>query len=247
MSLVYIVIPAYNESGRISRALLHLRETLVDSDTVTYKMVIIDDGSRDTTYSEAVATHVGPVLRFVMNRGQGAALMAGNEYAVAHGADVIVHFDSDDQHDPKDIQALIAPLLDKSYDVVIGSRFMKDVNQKTTVSNIVKDMLTAKGVPTARKILGLGSWIVNTVLSGLVLTDIHNGLRAFTRETATKFKLNQDRYAHASEYQQEFKRLNLTYKEVPMTVRYGHNEKESQGFFDGLRIIKELLVAKVMK
>ncbi len=248
MTLIYIVIPAWNESERTSRVLRCLQNTLTDTEKVKFKIVVVDDGSSDETYQDALSVNIAPVLRHVINRGQGAALMTGNEYALKHGADIIVHFDADDQHNPDDIQKLITPLIEESYDIVLGSRFMKDATIQPTLTSIIRDMITAKNIPFARRIFGLGSWVINTVMIGIVLTDIHNGLRAFTAETARKFDLRQDRMANATEYQNEIHRLHLKYKEVPMTVRYGNTDKErSQNFFDGIKVIKEMLVGKVLK
>ena len=60
-----------------------------------------------------------------MNLGQGAALQTGMDYAVARGADIVVHFDADGQHRAEEIESLVAPVLSDEADVVLGSRFLR--------------------------------------------------------------------------------------------------------------------------
>src|SRR5262245_53981507 len=70
-----------------------------------YRVVVVDDGSRDGT-AEVAARAGAEVLTHPLNLGQGAALQTGIEYALLRGAERIVTFDADGQHRPQDVAVL---------------------------------------------------------------------------------------------------------------------------------------------
>ena len=109
------VIPVYNESHQTLSSVLDKLKNYVD------QIVVVDDGSTNKlklTDRQVIS------LYHQINRGQGAALQTGTDYAVGHGADIIVHFDGDGQHRAQDIPDLIRPILDGRADFVFGSRFL---------------------------------------------------------------------------------------------------------------------------
>src|SRR5438128_915964 len=110
---VWVVIPAYNEEEII--------RSVVDS-LQDYNVVVVDDCSKDETSWRLDGTHAH-VLRHIVNLGQGAALQTGITYALHHGAEYVVTFDADGQHQPDDIPYLLAPLVVEDYDVTLGTRF----------------------------------------------------------------------------------------------------------------------------
>ena len=105
-SSVFIVVPAHNESKVIRSVASRLRRHFAN-------IVIVDDGSVDGTFDALSGSGVY-VLHHIVNRGQGAALQTGIEFALCRGADVIVTFDADGQHDERDIEALVSPDLPAS-------------------------------------------------------------------------------------------------------------------------------------
>lgn len=216
------VIPAYNESpkvGGVVRSLL----------PYVNEVVVIDDGSADLTLSEAKAAGAA-AYRFVINRGQGAALRAGFKKALAHGADIVVTFDADGQFDPADIPRLVMPLTTGDVEVALGSRILGDSN-----------------MPGFKKILLQIAIGLTNGLSGLRLTDTHNGLRAFRRGALEKIKLRQDRMAHASEIIDQIAEHKIKYVEVPVTIRYtDYSLKKGQHLIDYLKILIDLSIKKLL-
>ncbi len=222
MSKVFIIIPAYNEEKNIGGIIDNIKNILPHAE-----IVVIDDESKDATYNKAKKRNV-TVLRHKINRGQGAALATGNEYALMRGANIIVHFDGDGQHRAEDIKKLIGPILNKEIDVVLGSRFLSPENK----------------IPWSKKFFILKpALIFNYFFTGLRLTDVHNGLRAMSQKAAQKIKITQDKMAHNTEIIAEIKKNKLKYKEVPVRIIYN---EYGQGFFDGLKIIKDLFVKKIL-
>ncbi len=193
---VFIVVPAYNEAGRLSTVLEDLAHT-------AHEVVVVDDGSSDRT-ADVARGHGCHVLRHSFNRGQGAALQTGIAFALREGADVIVTFDADGQHQTRDLPALVAPVLSGQCDVVLGNRFLNGQSN----------------VPPIRKIILQLGRLFTWLTSGVRVGDCHNGYRAFSRRGASVLSLKQDRMAHASEIYDQIKHSGLPYVEVPVTIRY---------------------------
>jgi polyprenyl-phospho-N-acetylgalactosaminyl synthase len=190
--------------------------------------VVVDDGSTDGSHE--IARKQGAVcLRHFINRGQGAALETGNQYALSNGAEIVVHFDSDGQHQSSDIPALVKPIVEGRADIVLGSRFL---NSKDKVPFIKKWL-----------ILKPANFFQNHLL-GIKLTDAQNGFRALSRSTLGKISITQDGWAHCSEIIEQIKIKKLRYEEVPVTIIYN---EFGQNFLTGLKIIFDLLIGKLNK
>lgn len=217
-------MPAYNEAARLGRTL----QTLLP---LYPNVVVIDDGSRDAT--RKVAHEAGAwVLRHEVNSGQGAALQTGLDFALRQGADYLVTFDADGQHDPADIARLLAPLERGEADVSLGSRFLGQ-----TVN-----------MPFTRKLILKAGVLFTRLVSNIKVTDAHNGLRAMTREAASRIQLLQDRMAHASEILDQIRQQQLRYVEVPVTIRYTADTlAKGQGSMQAVKIAGELLLGRMIK
>ena len=215
---VFVVVPAYNEATRIRPVL----QSLIRSG---YAIVVVDDGSRDGTWQTLAIPGICR-LRHAINRGQGAALQTGITYALLAGADFIVTFDADGQHSVDDIPKMLAPLIQESCDVTLGSRFLG----------------VASNIPWKRRLLLRLGVVFTGVVSGIWLTDTHNGLRAFTRDAASRISINIDGMAHASEIIHLVRRRRLRFQEVPVHVRYNHDVlQKGQSNFNALQIAFKFL------
>jgi glycosyltransferase involved in cell wall biosynthesis len=115
---VLIVIPAYNEAGRIGPVVRDVRATLPSA-----RILVVDDGSGDGTADEAAAAGAC-VASLPVNSGYGAALQTGYKYAVRHRFDIIGQLDADGQHRAEYLLDMLAALRAGDADVVIGSRFL---------------------------------------------------------------------------------------------------------------------------
>ncbi|MCA8940574.1 MAG: glycosyltransferase family 2 protein, partial [Planctomycetes bacterium] len=114
-----IVIPAYNEAATIAEL---LRRVLAVELPVGREIIVVDDGSSDSTKAEVapfVEAKQVRYLRLAKNSGKGKALRAG--FAAARGDFVLVQ-DADLEYDPKDIPFLLMPLLELGAEAVYGSR-----------------------------------------------------------------------------------------------------------------------------
>jgi polyprenyl-phospho-N-acetylgalactosaminyl synthase len=219
---VFIVIPAYNEAGRLV--------AVVDSLRCRYpNVVVVDDGSTDDT-ARVASQHGCRVLRHAINRGQGAALQTGITYSVLEGARWIVTFDADGQHQTSDLPALLAPVVTGKVDVAMGSRFLERTSN----------------VPRSRQGLLWAARLFTRMVSGVRLTDCHNGLRALSRRAAEQIHLRQDRMAHASEFYDQMKAAGLSYQEVPVSVLYtAETLNKGQSVFNSISILFQYFFRRV--
>jgi glycosyltransferase involved in cell wall biosynthesis len=221
---VWIVVPAFNEATRLGATLRGLL-------AVHPNVVVVDDGSQDAT--AGTAREAGAwVLQHVVNCGQGAALQTGIIFALKQGAEYIVTFDADGQHDPAEIERLLTPLRQGEADVALGSRFLGQ----------------AVDIPwTRRLILKLGI-LFTLLVSRIKVTDAHNGFRAFTRAAASKLSLQQNRMAHASEILDQIRRYQLRFVEVPVTIRYSAETlAKGQNSLGAVKIAGDLLLGRMIK
>ena len=214
-----IIVPAYNEEkniGRVLRGLLKLNGKFGE-------IVIVDDGSIDDT-GKIAKENGATVLQHKINRGQGAALETGHQYAKIKKADFVIDFDSDDQMNIDDIEIAVRKLQKDKLDVVLGSRFLDDRSQ----------------IPWTKKyfILPIGRFI-NYLLTGVMLSDAHNGFRVLGSSALQQITINQDKMAHNTEIVRQIKQKNLKYIEIPVEIKY---HKYGQRVGGGFEILKDLLV-----
>lgn len=218
----WVVIPALNEGSVIRTVVNGVRERCSN-------VVVVDDGSTDRTGEEARAAGA-VVLRHLIVRGQGAALKTGIDYGLSQGAEIIVTFDGDGQHDPADIPAMLAPIEEGKVRVTLASRFLRNS------SNIP---------PLRRVVLKLGV-LFTRIFSHIAVTDTHNGLRAFHNSAAERIRIVQDQMAHASEILDEIVRWGIPYQEVPARVVYSYYSKEKgQSSLEMFKIAVKFILHKL--
>ncbi|MFW6378482.1 MAG: glycosyltransferase family 2 protein [Nanoarchaeota archaeon] len=194
-----IVIAAYNEERGIRTVLDGLLKAGYEH------LIVVDDASQDATVKKIEPYLDGKVnlIRHKLNKGQGASLRDGIDYAVKKGYEYIVTFDGDGQHRVQDLDAIIEPVAQGLADITLGSRF----KGKTKM-------------PLGRIITLKIAVLVQGVFYGILLSDAHNGFRCMNRKAASKIRITSNRMEHASEIISEIKRHRLRYKEVPIVVNY---------------------------
>lgn len=223
---VYIVIPAYNEGRVVQEGIRPLLEA-------GYRVIAVDDGSSDDTYQQLCELPIH-ALRHPINLGQGAALQTGMSYALQLGAEAVVHFDADGQHQVEDIPTLLEPVLSGQADIVLGSRFLRKSDSESIPSH-------------RRMVLRVGVW-VNAVLTGVWLTDAHNGFRVLGKKALTSIHLYENRMAHASEILVRMRRAKLTYVERPTTIIYtDYSQEKGQSGWNGVHIVIDLILRRLFR
>lgn len=202
---IVVLIPAYNEELTIGSVVLQARRH-------ANLVLVINDGSKDRT-SEVARAAGAEVIDCLKNGGKASALRIGFNALKERDFDVVVMMDGDGQHDVRDINTLIVPILENEADLAIGSRFLKKDNS----------------IPVYRQV---GQRILNRMTnigSSKKVTDTQSGFRALNRKAllnmnfqSNGYAVEQDMIIHCSDYE-----LRIT--EVPISVRYDVPNGHKQG------------------
>lgn len=198
-------MPAFNEEKFIARTIIGAQE-FVD------QVVVVDDGSTDKTLE--IAKNLGAiVVCHKQNCGYGAAIRSIFEKARDLHVDALVIIDSDGQHDPKDIEALVERLGQGDVDVVSGSRFVPGKKQ-----NIPK-----------YRIFGMKVLDRFTQVAGAQQnTDSQSGFRAYNKRAINAIQISGNGMSAGSEILIQIAEKELKMAEVPIEVRYDIEETSSQ-------------------
>ena len=196
---VLIIVPAFNESGNIGRAISDIRKQNLPVD-----ILVIDDGSTDITAQEAVAAGV-KVVSLPFNLGIGGAVQTGFQYALQYDYAMAVQMDGDGQHDAAFLEKLITPILEDKVDMVVGSRFMES-------NDGFKSSFSRR--------IGINFFVrLINGLTGLNITDPTSGFRAHNQKIITAFAKNYPQDFPEPEAIVVAKRLGARIGEVAVLMR----------------------------
>ena len=189
---VFIQIPCLNEETTLPLVFETMPKTLPGVDEVEW--LIIDDGSTDKTVEVAKKLGVKHFVRHRRNMGLARSFRDGVDYALAHGADIVVNTDGDNQYPQDRIKDLVAPIIAGEADIVIGDR------QTATIAHF----------SGFKKIMQrFGSWVVNKA-AGTDLPDAASGFRAYSRNSLIKLNIvTQFSYCMETIIQAGNKRLRI--------------------------------------
>ena len=211
---ILIIVPAYNEAGNIGRTVEQIRGTGIGAD-----VLVIDDGSKDTTAQEA-RRHGARVVSLPFNLGIGGAVQTGFQYAHQGGYDIAVQIDGDGQHDAAFLPQLLAPITASQADMVIGSRFMGVFNGfKSTFGRRVGIRFFAS--------------LING-LTGVKVTDPTSGFRAHNKKLIAVFARYYPHDFPEPEAIVVARRLNAVITEVPVVMRAREAGSSSIRYFKSM-------------
>jgi|SRR5882724_5703270 len=192
-----IQIPCFNEAASLPITLAALPRSVAGCERVEW--LVIDDGSSDDTAEVAKRFDADHVIRHPTNRGLAAAFMTGLDAAIAHGADIIVNTDADNQYDASDIQMLVKPILDGKAEFVIGARPIDSTKHFSWLK---------------RRLQALGSHVVR-LASRTNVADAPSGFRAMTRDVALRLNVFNS-YTYTLETIIQAGRSNIRVVSVPV-------------------------------
>ena len=214
MSKIAIGLPAFNEEKNIASIITQLKKK--------YKLIIVcDDGSSDLT--AAISEEMGAVVvKHKKNLGYGGAIRSLFLKAKELDCDILVTFDSDGQHKISDIENVIKPIQNKEANIVIGSRFLGNVEGT---------------LPTYRK-LGIKA-ITNLVNSntGNKITDSQSGFRGYDKTTLEKIIPSDSGMGVSTEILIKANKHNFKIIEIPITILYQEDISSQQTLSHGTSVI----------
>jgi len=210
-----ILIPGYNESRMIGQVVSEARKIIDD-------VIVVDDGSRDNTAQ--IAQGAGAiVLKHEVNKGKGAALKTGFQYAIEHKYDAVITMDSDGQHDPSDIPGFFNALEKIGSGIIIGSR-MNDIST----------------MPAIRKCTNKLTSFASSLLAHQKIEDSQSGFRLITSDVLQTVKLETDRFETESEILIKASKAGFRITSVPIKTIYGEEKSKIRPIHDTYRFFKLL-------
>ena len=168
---VFVQIPCFNEETTLPTVLESIPRAIEGVDEL--EILVIDDGSTDGTVRAARACGVAHIVRHTRNQGLARSFRDGVDYALAHGADVVVNTDGDNQYPQERIPDLLAPIVQGRADIVIADRQTKDIAHFSRFK---------------KRMQSLGSGMVN-LAAGTRLPDAASGFRAYSRRSLLRLNV----------------------------------------------------------
>lgn len=227
-----IVIPTYNESENLRELMVRVESVLHNNSLHGY-IIIVDDNSPDGTgeIADQLAKEYGNII--IIHRQ--AKLGIGSAYRDAFqmilsklDTDVIFQMDADLSHDPSHIPAMLEKL-NEGYDLIVGSRYIRG----GSVNNW----------PVKRKIISKTANFLAGKLTGIKVSDITSGFRAYRTEVLKSVNpgnVKSDGYAFQVEFLSKCFNIGFRIAEYPIRFEERNKGKTKLGKYAILEFIKAL-------
>lgn len=166
-------MPAYNAEKTLKVTYNEIPFDIVD------EVILVDDLSSDETYAVAKELGIQRVIRHPLNRGYGGNQKTCYQEALDAGADVVVMLHPDYQYTPKLIEAMVYPIANGLFPVMLGSRILG------------KGALMG-GMPMYKYIANRLLTAFQNLMMSQKLAEYHTGYRAFSREILETLPLEEN-------------------------------------------------------
>ncbi|HGE71214.1 TPA: glycosyltransferase family 2 protein [Candidatus Poribacteria bacterium] len=212
---ICIIIPGYNESRSIGKVVANARKIIDD-------IVVIDDGSKDNTAQ--IAQDAGAyVIKHEVNKGKGAALRTGFQYAIDHSYDAVITMDSDGQHDPDDIPNFLYSLDKIGSGIIIGTR-MGDIST----------------MPLIRRCTNKLTSFTASMIAHQKIEDSQSGFRLITTDVLKTVKLETAGFETESEILIKASKAGFRIISVPIKTIYGEEKSKIKPMRDTYKFLRLL-------
>ena len=168
---VFVQIPCLNEEQTLPAVLKTIPKKIKNVDSV--EVLIIDDGSSDETIAVAKKHGVKHIVRHARNMGLARSFRDGIDYALKHGADIVVNTDGDNQYPQDRIADMVQPIINHQADIVIADRQTHTIEHFSWFK---------------KKMQAFGSRVVNFA-ADTKLPDAASGFRAYSRQSLIRLNI----------------------------------------------------------
>ncbi len=230
MKRVCVIVPAYNEATVIADVIQTSKEAFAKIKGFDIDIVVINDGSRDQTSSEAKKGGA-IVVDHILNSGAGGATLTGLAYARKHKYDIAATMDADGQHAPEDVVKGIKKIDKRPSGLLIGSR-----------------LIDSEGMSKTKVLGNKGLSLITKVLFGVNVTDSQSGLRIYSRAAIEKLDWKTTGYEFCSEMIWRAKQLGIEIEEFPIQAIYtDYSRSKGQNNWNAINIVKRLFKQRIVE
>lgn len=224
---VCIFIPVYNEQKTIRKVIENVFNAFKDS---TFEILVVDDGSTDSTYKILQQLEGIKVIRNSKNTGKGNALKIALENT---NMEVFAIQDADLEYNPAELKMLVHHLIEKNLDCVFGSRFLKPN------PNIYPHYLLGNRLVTA---------FINLLENSNRVTDAYTCYKVFRTEILKKMNLHSSGFEIEAELTMKMKMQGVRFNELPISYTpRSFSEGKKIKFVDGIRAVFTAYACRIKK
>lgn len=226
MTVVDVIIPAYNEENSVAKVIAKIPKTFVR------EIIVVNNNSSDAT--SQMAKEAGATVLFEKQQGYGFACLKGIDYCRTKEVrpDIVVFLDADYSDYPEQMTDIVRPILEKGYDMVLGSRLQGD---------------REKGAMLTHQILG--TWLSTFLMKifyGAKYTDL-GPFRAIKFSNLLELDMRDKTYGWTIEMQIKAAKQNLKTCEVPVSYRKRIGASKVSGTIKGTVFAGYRIIATILK
>lgn len=207
-----VAIPVYNEAPHLPRVLSAVA-------TFARHVLVVNDGSTDSTAAILRAHRGVQTITHPENRGYGQSLIDAFSFAAHHGFDWIITIDCDEQHEPDRIPEFLATARRDDADIISGSRYLREFENDNSP-------------PVDRYRINRFVNELFELTLGLRLTDSFCGFKAHRVSAIERLRLDEPGYAFPLQFWVQCVRANLRIRELPVPRIYRDRSREFGGTLD---------------
>jgi glycosyltransferase involved in cell wall biosynthesis len=214
---ILVIIPAFNAAYTLPELLERTLQYVTPSE-----LLVVNDGSSDTT--RVIAKHRGVhIIDHLKNRGKGAALQTGFDFALTQDCDAIITMDGDLQHQPEDIPRFIQLATLQNYDIIIGSR-----------------LHNKKGMPFHRILSNTITTFLVKTRTGINISDSQSGFRFIKKKVLESVRMQSNGFEAETEFLIKAAACGFTFGSLPIDTIYAGEKSHMTHVQTTMNFIKVL-------